>query len=122
MILGESGMEVRRRFPEVPKHRSRPAAMAMSSPRRRPSPGSPVRGQTGGGSSGSPLCMKQHGRKNLSDRARRRDEGNEPDVTAAVRALERKLLPTRAISLAQAIRDVSWERGFGFASQQPPVA
>jgi Colicin D len=27
--------------------------------------------------------------------------------------------PTRAISLAQAIRDVSWERGFCFASQQP---
>ncbi len=44
MILGESGMGVRRRFPEMPKHRSRPAAMAMFSPRRRPSPGSPVRG------------------------------------------------------------------------------
>ena len=30
--------------------------------------------------------------------------------------------PTRAISLAQAIREVSWERGFWFASPQPPVA
>jgi hypothetical protein len=27
--------------------------------------------------------------------------------------------PTRAMSFAQAIRDVSWERGFCFASQQP---
>jgi hypothetical protein len=27
--------------------------------------------------------------------------------------------PTRAISFAHAIRDVSWERGFWFASQQP---
>ena len=27
-----------------------------------------------------------------------------------------------AISLAQAIREVSWERGFWFASPQPPVA
>ena len=30
--------------------------------------------------------------------------------------------PTRAISLAQAIREVSCERGFWFASPQPPVA
>ena len=33
--------------------------------------------------------------------------------------------PTRAISLDQAIREVSWERGFWFAwfaSQHPPVA
>ena len=29
--------------------------------------------------------------------------------------------PTRAISLAQAIREVSCERGFWFASQHPPV-
>jgi hypothetical protein len=27
--------------------------------------------------------------------------------------------PARAISVAQAIRDVSWEWGFCFASQQP---
>ncbi len=30
--------------------------------------------------------------------------------------------PTLAMSLAQAIREVSWERGFWFASPQPPVA
>ena len=30
--------------------------------------------------------------------------------------------PTRVISLAQAIREVSCERGFWFASPQPPVA
>jgi hypothetical protein len=30
--------------------------------------------------------------------------------------------PTRAMSLAHAIRDVSCERGFRCASQQPPVA
>ncbi len=30
--------------------------------------------------------------------------------------------PTRAISFAQAIRDVSCERGFCFASQQPSVS
>ena len=44
MGLGESGLGVRRRFPETPKHRSSSAAMAIFSPRRRPSPGSPVRG------------------------------------------------------------------------------
>ena len=36
--------------------------------------------------------MKQHGREDLADRPRLRDEVNEPDVAAAPRALERKLL------------------------------
>ena len=50
--------------------------------------------------------------ENLPDQPCLRDEGNEPDVTAARWALQRKLLPNRAISLAQAIREVSCERGF----------
>ena len=51
-------------------------------------------------------------REDFPDRPRLRHERDQPDVAAAVRALERKLLPTRAISFAQAIRDVSCERGF----------
>ena len=47
--------------------------------------------------------------QDLPNRPRFRDEGDEPDVAAARWALERKLLPTRAISLAQAIREVSSE-------------
>jgi hypothetical protein len=50
--------------------------------------------------------------ENLPDRPRLRDEGDQPDVAATARALERKLLPPLAMSLAQAIRDVSCERGF----------
>ena len=43
---------------------------------------------------------------------------SEADVAAARRALERKPSPTRAMSLAQAIREVSCERGCCFALQQ----
>jgi len=75
--------------------------------------------------------------QDLADRPWFRDERDQPDVTAAGWALERKLLPqprhqlaisrmsppqaghssgnsspSRAISLAQAIREVSCERGF----------
>jgi len=42
--LGESGLGVRRRFPETLKRRSLPAAMARFSPRRRPSPSPPLPG------------------------------------------------------------------------------
>ena len=51
-------------------------------------------------------------REDFPDWSRLRDERDEPDVTAARWALQRKLLPNRAISLAQAIREVSCERGF----------
>ena len=37
---------------------------------------------------------------------------SEPDVAAAVWALEGKLLTPPAMSFAHAIREVSWERGF----------
>jgi hypothetical protein len=37
---------------------------------------------------------------------------SEPDVATTPRALERKLLPTRAMSFAHAIREVSCERSF----------
>jgi hypothetical protein len=43
MSLGENGLGVWKRFPDKPKHRSRPAAIAFFSPRRRPSPESPSR-------------------------------------------------------------------------------
>jgi len=57
--------------------------------------------------------MKQHVGENLPDRPRLRDEGDQSDVAATVPALERKLLlHPRAMSLAQAIREVSCERGF----------
>ncbi len=50
--------------------------------------------------------------EDLPDRPRFGDEGDQPDVAATRRALERKLLPTRARSFAQAIREVSCDRGF----------
>jgi len=51
-------------------------------------------------------------REDLPDRPRLRDERNQTDVATTRWALERKLLPTRAMSLAQAIPEVSCERGF----------
>ena len=69
---------------------SRSSWTCTSSPQ---SVGGPRAGEIGGGSSGSPLCMKQHVGENLPDRPRLGDESDEPDVTAARRALERKLLP-----------------------------
>jgi len=42
--LGDSVPGVRRRFPETPKRRSRPAAMVIFSRLRRPSPSSPLPG------------------------------------------------------------------------------
>ena len=50
--------------------------------------------------------------ENLPDRPWLRDKGDQPDVTATVWALERELLTARAISFAQAIREVSCDRGF----------
>ena len=50
--------------------------------------------------------------ENLPDRPWLCDERNQPDVAAAHRALERKPSPSRARSFAQAIREVSCERGF----------
>ena len=40
---------------------------------------------------------------------------DQPNVAAAGKGIEAETPPpTRAMTLAQAIRDVSWERGFGF--------
>ena len=50
-------------------------------------------------------------RENLPDRPRLGDERGESDVAATPRALQRKLLPTLAMSVAHAIREVSWGRG-----------
>jgi len=61
------------------------------------------------------------GCEDLSDRPRFGDEGDQPDVAAIRRALERKLLPHRGMSFAQTIREVSCERGFARVSQQPSV-
>jgi len=44
---------------------------------------------------------------------------DQPDVAATAPALQRNLSPTRAMSLAQAIRDGSRERGL---SHESPVA
>ncbi|MFN9368080.1 MAG: aminotransferase class I/II-fold pyridoxal phosphate-dependent enzyme, partial [Planctomycetia bacterium] len=71
--------------------------------------------------------------ENLPDRARRRDEGNEPDVTAAVRALERKLLPhprhevadmdfPAAEVILDAIRDRVAHGVFGYTHDPPGFA
>ena len=51
-------------------------------------------------------------REDFPDRPRLGDEGNESDVAAAVRARQGKSSPTRAMSFAQAMREVSCERGF----------
>jgi hypothetical protein len=68
-------------------------------------------------------CPKQ---PEVANRAKARDgfalvkqsERDQPDIAAAVRALERNPSPTRAISFAHAIREVSCDRGgVGFARQ-----
>ena len=188
MSLGESGLGVRRRFPETPKRRSDPAAMAIFSPRRRPSRGLPVRGLDA--SRRAPLrgcgCRSRAARRATLERspdrrasARARPSrwaGRERATPVAARAVRqdasesfgsapvrgqdvrsnRRLTrvrrprmvshswsslnaisrmsppqfghakgnssPTRAMSFAQAIREVSCERGFSRVSQQPPVA
>ncbi len=50
--------------------------------------------------------------QDLPDRPRVGDERDQSDGAAARRTFERKLRPTRASSFAQAIREVSCERGF----------
>jgi hypothetical protein len=50
--------------------------------------------------------------QDLPNRPWLRDERDEPDVTAAVRALKRKLLPHPGHQFPHAIREVSCERGF----------
>jgi len=133
MSLGENGLGVWKRFPDKPKRRSRPAAIAFFSPRRRPSPESPSRalmphvrhrselvdvdrgqlvgrrlkdiaivmdlheltpvgGRAPGRRDGRRLERLAEVCENLPDRPWLCDERNQPDVAAAHRALERKLL------------------------------
>ena len=79
--------------------------------------GGPRAGDTGGGSSGSLKCVRifrivpgsvMNAISRMSPPHAGHSSGNSS--------------PTRAMSLAHAIRDVSCERGFRCASQQPPVA
>jgi hypothetical protein len=72
----------------------------------------PVGGRATSGRDGRRLEWSAEVCENLLDGPRFGDERDQPDVAAAVRALERKLLPNRAISFAQAIREVLCEPGF----------
>jgi hypothetical protein len=69
-------------------------------------------------------CCEQRAytRGNLPDRPRLHNECDQPDVAATTRALQRELLSTRVMSLAQAIRKVSWQRGLSHESQRSPLA
>ena len=59
--------------------------------------------------------------QDLLNRPWLRDERDQPNVATTRWTLKRKLLPTRAMSFAHAIREVSWEGGLSRKSQQSPV-
>ncbi len=76
--------------------------------------GGPRAGETGGGSSGSPRCVRifrigPGSVMNAINRMSPPQFGHSSGNSS----------PTRAMSFAQAIREVSCERGFLFESQQP---
>ena len=72
----------------------------------------PFGGRATGGSDGRRFELFAQLRDDLADEPWFGDERDQPDVATTVGALEWKRFPTRAISLAQAISDVSGERGF----------
>jgi len=76
--------------------------------------GGPRAGDTGGGSSGSPKCVRilRMGPGSVMNAIRRMSPPHAGHLSG-------NSSPARAMSLAQAIREVSCERGCCFALQQP---
>jgi len=72
----------------------------------------PVRGRATSGRDGRRLEWFAEVFENLPDRPWLRDEDNEPDVAATGGHASGNSSPTRARSFAQAMREVSCERGF----------